>query len=309
MKKFLLLLMLAPIFFFSCNQKLKEGEYYLHVNGGNIWYKVIGNNNKTPIVMLHGGPGYPSYYLTPLFELAKDRTIITYDQLGCGRSDVNIDTSFMNINSHIEDLSKLINSLKLDEFYLYGHSYGTMLAVEYYMKNKSKVKGLILASPCLNSEKWMLDADTLINSMDTTSRKLLSDARKGIITNTIPYKEAVKKYYASFYHLRMNPYLDSSDKRSGKDMYEHMWGKEEFTATGNLKNYNCIPYLNQIAVPTLFTCGNLDAARPSTVQYFQSLVKNSRFVLINNATHSTMNDNPKEDLAAITDFLHDLDKK
>lgn len=308
MKNFLLTLLGLVLFLFSCKNSLKEGEYNLQVKGGKIWYKVLGKGSKTPIVMLHGGPGYPSYYLTPLFALSKDRTIITYDQLGCGRSDVSIDTSYMNINSHVEDLSKLVETLKLDEFYLYGHSYGTMLAVEFYLKNKSKVKGLILASPCLSTKKWMLDADTLINTLDSTSARVLNDSRKGIITDTTTYKIASEKYYATFYHKKMNAYLDSSDKRSGRAMYVHMWGNEEFIATGNLKNYDCTPYLNKIEIPTLFTCGDFDAARPTTVKYFQSQIKNSEFVLIKNATHSTMNDNTKDDLKAISDFLNRLDK-
>ena len=117
--------------------------------------------------MLHGGPGFPSYYLSPLFALAKERQIIVYDQLGCGRSSNTEDTSLMNIEAQLKDIKALLNKLQITEFYLYGHSYGTMLAVDYYFKNENLPKALILASPCMSTKRWELDADTLINTMDT----------------------------------------------------------------------------------------------------------------------------------------------
>ena len=86
-----------------------------------------------------------------------------------------------------------------------------------------------------------------------------------------------------------------------------MWGKEEFMATGNLKNYNRINDLKKIKIPTLYTAGEFDAARPSTVKYFQSQTPNSKFVLIKNAAHSTMNDNTQADLKAIRDFINSLE--
>jgi proline iminopeptidase len=46
---------------------------------------------KTPLVLLHGGPGVPSYYLNPMASLSDERPVIFIDQLGCGRSDQIVD--------------------------------------------------------------------------------------------------------------------------------------------------------------------------------------------------------------------------
>jgi proline iminopeptidase len=297
------------VFSISCSTKrLKEGESFLDVKGGKVWYKVIGNGNKTPIVMLHGGPGFPSYYLAPLFELAKGRQIIVYDQLGCGRSSNLIDTSLMNIESQLQDLKALINKLEIKDFYLYSHSYGTMLAVDYYFKNEKTPKGIIFASPCMSTKQWELDADTLISSMDSIYSKPLINFKKGNFSDTAQYYKAIEKYYSSFYNKTMNKNIDSSIKKNGKDLYLHMWGEEEFSATGNLKNYNLINSLKRIKVPVLYTAGEFDAARPSTVKYYQSLTPRSKFVLIENAAHSTMNDNTKADIKAISDFINSLER-
>lgn len=68
----------------SCDKQkeLTNGEGFVEVTGGKIWYRVSGQGDKTPILLLHGGPGYPSYYFNPLMELGKERRIITFDQLG-----------------------------------------------------------------------------------------------------------------------------------------------------------------------------------------------------------------------------------
>ena len=87
-----------------------------------------------------------------------------------------------------------------------------------------------------------------------------------------------------------------------------MWGPSEFTATGNLKNYERTDRLHEIKAPTLFTTGEFDEAVPTTVQYFQSLVPNSQFKVISNAAHITMHDNTEENNKVISDFLNGLEK-
>ena len=304
------LCILSSLVIIACNdRKPKEGENYLQVPGGQIWYKVIGTGQKTPIVMLHGGPGFPSYYLSPLFALAKERQIIVYDQLGCGRSSNTEDTSLMNIEAQLKDIKALLNKLQITEFYLYGHSYGTMLAVDYYFKNENLPKALILASPCMSTKRWELDADTLINTMDTAYSKPLNNFKNGKFHDTAFYAQAIDQYFNSFYNRKMNQYIDSSIAKNGKNLYLHMWGKEEFIATGNLKNYNRIDDLPKINIPTLFTAGEFDAARPTTVKYYQSLTPNAKFELINHAGHSTMYDNTQVDLAAINNFINSLENK
>ncbi len=64
-----------------------SSEGYVDVEGGRVWYRIVGSGNATPLVLLHGGPGAPSHYLNPLEQISEDRPVIFYDQLGAGRSD------------------------------------------------------------------------------------------------------------------------------------------------------------------------------------------------------------------------------
>src|SRR6266542_6683558 len=66
---------------------LGPGEAYLAVDGGRIWYKITGGGKGTPAILLHGGPGFASYYMKPLETLGSERPVVRYDQLGAGTSD------------------------------------------------------------------------------------------------------------------------------------------------------------------------------------------------------------------------------
>lgn len=124
----------------SEKDEIRGSEGYVDVTGGKIWYEVRGEGNKIPLLMLHGGPGYPSYYLNELNALSEERPIIIFDQLGVGRSDAITDTTLMTVDNFVDQVHRLVSKLEMNEFYLYGHSWGTMLAMDYYLKHPSKYK-------------------------------------------------------------------------------------------------------------------------------------------------------------------------
>ena len=88
MKTHFILLSWALLVFTGCSTpRLQPREGYVAVPGGRVWFKVVGTGPGTPLLLLHGGPGAPSYYLEPLSALGNERPVIFYGQLGCGRSD------------------------------------------------------------------------------------------------------------------------------------------------------------------------------------------------------------------------------
>src|SRR5947209_7943728 len=83
---------------------LQPREGFIHVPGGRVWYRIVGSGAKTPLLVLHGGPGAPSYYLKPLAALADERPVVFYDQLGAGHSDHPADTTLWTIDRFIREL-------------------------------------------------------------------------------------------------------------------------------------------------------------------------------------------------------------
>ncbi len=136
----------------------------LPVEGGNIWYQIVGTGKGLPLLTLHGGPGFPHDYLETLAALGDERPVIFYDQLGCGKSDRPSDLSLWRTGRFVRELMQLREALGLERFHLLGHSWGTMLAVEYLLAGGTGVERLILASPALSMPRWIEDARRLRNA-------------------------------------------------------------------------------------------------------------------------------------------------
>jgi proline iminopeptidase len=116
------------------NNEIKTGGAKLiQVDGKyNVWTKKIGDG-KIKVLLLHGGPGFTHDYME-CFEdfLPKEGIeIYYYDQLGCGYSDIPTDTSLYNIARFVEEVEQVRKGLGLENFYILGHSWGSMLAMEY----------------------------------------------------------------------------------------------------------------------------------------------------------------------------------
>ena len=65
--------------------QVREG--YITVTGGRVWYQIVGSGDGVSLLVLHGGPGVPHYYVETLEALSNERPVIFYDQPGCGKSD------------------------------------------------------------------------------------------------------------------------------------------------------------------------------------------------------------------------------
>jgi len=286
------------------------GEGYLTVNGGRIWYRVIGNSGQPPVLLLHGGPGFPSFYLNPLEALGVDRPVIFFDQLGCGRSDELSDTALMTLDNHIEQVHALVQALKLESFYLYGHSWGTILVLEYYLAYPTGIRALIFGSPVFSVRQWTRDADTLLTLLPIGVRETIGAHECAGTTDSPEYQKATEVYFRSFV-ARNDPHspdIDSAITTMNHQMYRYMWGPSEFTCTGTLRRYEAVNRLREIEVPVLFLAGEFDEARPPTVEYYASQAPYARFFVIPGAAHLTMQDNPDADLEIISNFLRENDQ-
>lgn len=310
--RFILLIILI-ISVVNCKQQntLTPKEGFISVKGGKVWYKIVGEGVKTPILLLHGGPGVPSFYLNPLTPLAKDRPVIFLDQLGCGRSDKITDTTLMTVENFVDQIKQIKDSLGIKDFYLYGQSWGTMLGTDYYLKYPEGIKAIIFSSPAISIPMWLQDADTLIATLPDSIQNAIRTNEQNKTYESLDYQNAVLVYYQHFLARKLpwSSDIDSAFLLMGANVYNFMGGPSEFTMTGTLKDYDRTNRLGEIKVPTLFITGEFDEARPSTVKYYQSLVPGAQFELIENAGHLTMQDNPDKNIKVITDFINSIEKK
>src|SRR5438477_11181565 len=141
---------------------MDAGEGFVEVEGGRVWYEIVGSGRGIPMLVLHGGPGFTHEYCRSLEALADERPVVFYDQLGCGRSERPDDLSLWTVDRHVEELGQLRRGLGLERLHLFGQSWGTMLAAEYMLHaGTDGIAGAVFASPCISIPRWVEDAERL----------------------------------------------------------------------------------------------------------------------------------------------------
>jgi len=284
---------------------LTEREGFIEVTGGRVWYRIVGSGSATPVIVIHGGPGAASDYLRPLEGLAADRPVIFYDQLGCGKSDRPQDKTLWRIERFVTELSQVRSALGLKEVHIYGHSWGTMVAVDYMLTKPAGVKSLTLASPCLSAKRWVEDAKVLVAELPPDTQKAISSHEKAGTTDSKEYDAAVTEYLRR--HLcRLNPWpedLTRSFSASNSEIYRIMWGPSEFHPTGNLKTFERTDRLREITVPTLFTAGRYDEATPGATAWYRSHAPNSSLRIFQKSSHLAMHEEREAYLKVLREFM------
>jgi len=307
---------MSAIFFLSCGSGTGSSEYiegYIEVPGGSVWYSITGKDKPgVPLVVLHGGPGVPHNYLLPLVALADERPVIFYDQLGCGNSAKTGDTTLWNTGRFVEELKLLLEALQLQEVHLLGQSWGTMLAVEYMLNaNQPGVKSLILSAPYLSTSLWVADQDRWISRLPDDIRDTIRKYEMLQDYTSQAYQDAMMIFYQK-HVCNMDPWpeclLQSMDKM-GIEVYNHMWGASEFTMTGTLKSADLTPFLHNINIPTLFTCGEFDEATPETTQHYQNLLPGAEIHIFRGASHSHHLESEEDYIRVVRQFLSKHDNR
>ncbi len=296
--------------------KMVEG--YCEVPGGKIWYGVCNSelpsdlpselsSDQIPLICIHGGPGYTYNSFTPLAKL--ERKVVFYDQLGCGKSDRPSDSSLWTIERHVEELKSLIKHLGFEQVYLLGHSWGTIVALEYAVKYPKKLEAVVFASSCISVPKWIEDSKRLIKDLKKEDQRAIKIGNQLGEYHSKDYQKASNEYYKKFI-CRAEPKpkeLILSDKLSGPEVYLHMWGPNEFTLLGSLKDYDGSKKLKSVNIPVLVTCGRYDEGTPESSEYYASILSNSTLSVIEDCAHFPHVEQKNEYLKVLNTFLNDCD--
>jgi len=282
------------------------------VAGGSVVWRRLAEGRKTPLLLLHGGPGVPGDYLDPLVAIHDGRSIFTYDQLGCGRSDHPHDANLWTIGRFVDELETVRSALGLTNVHLYGQSWGTMLALEYLVTRRPQgIASVVFASPCFSTARFGRDAQALIQTLSASSRAAIAEADRTGNYEAPPYKAAVDEFYGKYLcrHGKGNRYFERSLGGLSEEVYGTMWGPSEFSVKGNLKDFDRVSELASIPVPTLFLCGEFDECTPATTREYANQAPGSEFVEIKGSAHLTTIDAPTATARVVRRFLARVESK
>lgn len=303
---------------------------YLQVSSVHkIYYATYGNPDGLPVVVLHGGPGGGcSDGMTQTFDL-KHWNVIMLDQRGAMRSEPF--TCMENNTSQylVDDLEKLRNHLGIDQWTVFGGSWGSALALLYSQTHPDVCNGLILRGVWLCRKK---DADHLLYEMGKffpetyhTALEIIPANEQGDLLQAYSkrvfdpdpkiHMEAAKTFIhfdlACATHLP-NSKLSGFIEKNGKLCISVMrafchYAKHEFF----LKPNQLLKDMHKIAhIPTLIIQGRWDAICPPHMAYdVYQKHPNAQLWIIPDGGHTATEQPIAAALATATDFFIQYHKR
>jgi len=226
------------------------------INGVKTNYQVFGEGK--PFLILHGW-GSNSERWAPIAEQisAKGFKVIVPDLPGFGKSDILL--TAWNMNNYIKWLEEFVKELKLEEFYLAGHSFGGALACKLTINYPQQIKKLFLISAASVRKK-------------TTKKSALKNVAK--LVKKLSFLPGYNLFRKAFYKFIIRksdyPYVDGLMKETFK----------------NVISEDLAQFTGFIRTPTVIIWGDKDKSTPVEDAHFMNeKIRNSRLVVIEGVGH------------------------
>jgi proline iminopeptidase len=281
---------------------------FAKVPGGRVYWRRFGQGNKTPLLTLHGGPGAAHNYLLSMRALAEGRPVIMFDQLGCGRADAPEDESLYTIERSVAELGAVREALGLERVILHGHSWGTLLAIEYICRGHGAgVEKLILSGAFASVPQVIAGMDRLIRRMPDGFAGRLRALEAAGRTGTPEYKALADKFYGE-HVIRVEPTPDALASFAALEKSiacRVLNGPNEFTIVGRIKDWDRRKDLKAITQPTLITTGEFDEITLDCHETLRDGIPNARLAIMTGCSHLTMVEQPAAYNRILRAFMDD----
>ena len=286
-------------------------EKYIPFREYQTYVRIVKEDDQdsVPILLLHGGPGSTHNYFEVLDPLAKQRPVISYDQLGCGNSYVDHHPELWTLSTWMEELDNVIKSLHLTRFHLLGQSWGGMLALAYALQQPQGLQSLILSSTLSSSQLWGREQHRMLKYMTKEEQDAITKAEE-----TGNWQdEMAQKAIARYMKLHCADIKDNDpeclrrEKRSGTESYMTAWGPNELTPQGTLKNFDVTDKLCEIKVPCLIISGTDDLCTPLIAKTMYDHLPYARWELFANARHMVFAEYTEKYLQLLADWCQETD--
>jgi proline iminopeptidase len=284
----------------------------------HVWTKRVGNNPTIKVLLLHGGPAATHEYLEAFDSYFPGAGIeyYYYDQLGSFYSDQPNDPELWDLPRFVEEVEQVRAALDLDanSFYLFGQSWGGLLALEYALKYQHNLKALIISNMMASIPAYNEYAhDVLMPAMDP---KVLAEVKRLEAAGKYEDPRYIELLIPSFYtehFLRMpagqwpDP-VNRAFAHINRSIYVPMQGPSEMGASGKLEHWDRVADLPKIAVPTLVIGARYDTMDPKHMEMMAAKVQKGRYLYCPNGSHLALYDDQQTYMEGITHFIRDVNQ-
>lgn len=284
---------------------------------GTTWYRVVGDlkSSKTPVMILHGGPGAGHNYCEPIADVLAQtgRAGVLYDQIGCGNSTHLPDKpkEFWTPELFMEELVLLTEHLGISNKYnIVGQSWGGMLGMQFAIQNPKGLNAMVIADSPASMEVWVSEANKLRKELPPEVEATLLKHEAAETTEDPEYIAAVDVFYSRHLcRIPQPPYVVASFEQLAADptVYHTMNGPSEFHVIGSLKHWDIRPQLKDIKTPTLLVSGQYDEATPAMVKEINGLIPGSKWELFAESSHMPHVEEPAKFKRVVAEFLDSHD--
>lgn len=282
-----------------------------------VWTKRVGNNPTMKVLLLHGGPGatHEAFVAFDSYFPAAEIEYYYYDQLGSFYSDQPDEPELWEIPRFVEEVEQVRQSLGLDRdnFYLYGQSWGGILAIEYALKYQQHVKGLVISNMMASIPAYNEYAETvLMPAMDQAVLAELKEFERAEDYANPKYMELLMENHYIYHVLRMpaaqwpEPMIRTLNHINPL-VYIPMQGPSELGASGKLVEWDRTGDLHKITVPTLVIGAQHDTMDPQHMEWMASAFPNGRYLFCPDGSHMALYDDQELYFDGLVKFIRDVD--
>jgi proline iminopeptidase len=276
-------------------------------DGIRLYWRRVGDATAT-VVMLHGGPGSDMDSSFPeLAPLARDRSLLFYDQRGGGRSGPVADLSSVTAAQHVRDLEAIRQAFGLERLVLFGHSWGGGLAMLYAMEHPSRVERIVLVAPLW--PRFRPYAELYERTMrarlgaDYSRYVALLDSIASASDPAAPCREFFALYLRATGTGERGIRGLRGDPCAADPAVTRTFIERNRVTMRSLGEYDWRGRLSSIRAPTLVLQGTRDVLTESSTREWAAFLPEARLLLIPGAGHLPYADRPDEFYGAVDAFL------
>lgn len=288
------------------------GIRMIPVMGGKykVWTKRMGSG-PLKVLLLHGGPGFTHQYLEAMESFLPEAGIemYYYDQLGCGNSDRPDDVSLWEIPRFVEEVEEVRLGLGLENFVLYGQSWGGMLSIEYSLKYQHHLRGLVISNMTAGITSYLRRLGEIVLQLPEQTQERLKALDVAEDYDSAEYQSIMMDVLYPMAICRCKPWPEPvvrSFRDANLQVYNTMQGKSEFVVTGHFKDWERWDSLPEIKVKTLTIAAAHDTMDPEDLKKMATLMPNATSAICPNGSHLAMWDDQAVYFEHLLGFLRTL---